>query len=155
MNDTYKRRCPTLIIKGWFCDNMYLWNNNKLLTTHVVVENMQRLICFLTAVHKKISHNVHKVTENHLHLHLLLGILGYILWCWKLLFPRENINKLGNYFWIVYSTNTILEFRWMKENPISIVGFLTKIFIYSIQLICNKKGFGNLNTIVINIWTEP
>ena len=91
MNDTYKRRCPTLLIKGWFCDNMHLWNNNKLLTTHVVVENMQRLICFLTAVHKKISHNVHKVTENHLHLHLLLGILGYILWCWKLLFLRWSI----------------------------------------------------------------
>ena len=55
LNDTYKRRCPTLIIKGWFCDDMYFWNNNKLLTTYVVVENMQRLICFLTAVHKKLA----------------------------------------------------------------------------------------------------
>ena len=88
MNDTYKGRCQALIIKGWFCDNMYFRNNNKLLTTHVIIENMQRLICFLTAVHKKISHNVHKVTENHLHLHLLLGILGYILWCWNSLLLR-------------------------------------------------------------------
>ena len=88
MNDTYKRSCPTLIIKGWFCDNMYFRNNNKLLTTHVVIENMQWLICFLTPVHKKISHNVHKVNQNHLHLHLLLGILGYILWCWKWLLLR-------------------------------------------------------------------
>ena len=119
MNDTYKRRCPTLIIKGWFCDSMYFWNNIKLLTAHVVVENMQRLICFLTAVHKKISHNVHKVTENHLHLHLLLGILGYILWCWKLLFLRWSILiSLEITYQSYILQNTLLVFNWMKENPI-------------------------------------
>ena len=37
MNETNKRRYLTLTIKESFCDNMYRWNNSKLLTAHVAI----------------------------------------------------------------------------------------------------------------------